>query len=454
MKTKFSIIILILLMLLSSASISFVSSSNIKTNVMSTKFVAPIKPTVNIIYPEQGSSLLGEDHRIVVSATSANGIKAVELKIDGSESSTGWVEITTNQNSEGQYFYDWTVSVGGDYSITARATNTANKKTEDVISVTVVTEPAEPVHDVAVTSVSASPTSVEIGTDVLVSVFVENQGGFEEVFEVTAYADSNEIGTRTAGLLGVVDSIQLDFEWDTTGVAADEYTISAEISIISEDIEPADNSLTDGIVTVYDLGQLPVVTYEIFVEIDYMEGHRPTDSVLAYITTYFAEKDISVIFAVDDVVPYDSRVSDRDFSRLESTYNDNDFGYYSEYKWVLFGTTVFRQNNVIGYTYVQIVGGDLLAGNYIFIADGTADSWSQYYGLSPAGAEAAVLMHELGHSIGIAELTSSGYELYCTEPACVMAMLNTVNADNTDNWYYCANHWGTINLEYYETVAN
>ena len=453
MKTKMSIVILLCLMLLSSASISFVSSSNIKTNVMSTKFVAPIKPVVNIISPDQGSSLLVGLHTITVSVTSANGIKAVELKIDGSESS-GWLEITTNQNSEGQYFYDWTVSAGGDYSITARATNTANKKTEDVISVTVVTEPPEPVRDVAITSVSASPTSIEIGTDVLVSVLVENQGNFEEAFDVTAYFGSNVIGTQTVGPLGAGDSIELSFTRITNDDVADEYVIRAETSIISEDIEPADNSLTDGIVTVYDLGQLPVVTYEIFVEIDYMEGHRPTDSVLAYITTYFAEKDISVIFNVDDVVPYDSRVSDRDFSRLESRYNDNDFGYYSEYKWVLFGTTVFRQNNVIGYTYVQIVGGDLLAGNYIFIADGTADSWSQSYGLSLDGAEAAVLMHELGHSIGIAELDSSGYEDYCDDFACVMAMLNPANAGNTDSWYYCADHWGTINLEYYETAAN
>ena len=455
MKTKFSIIILISLMLLSLASISFVSSSNIKTNIMSTKFVAPIKPAVNIIYPEQGSSLLAGLHIITVSATSANGIKAVELKIDGPESSDGWLEIMDNQNSEGQYFYDWTVSIGGDYSITARATNTANRKTDDTISVTVVTEPPEPVHDVAITSVSALPTSVEIGSDVIVSVIAENQGTFVETFDVTSFFDSNVLGTQTEITLNAGYSITLNFVWDTTGVAANDYMISAEASLVVEDVEPSNNVLTDGIVTVTEPGQPPTATHELFIEIDYMTGHAPTPEVLDYIKGYYLGNNpsgdvIQITFLVEDVdeVPYDPSVSETDFWNIEAQYNDNDYGYYSSYKWVLFGSTVEGSPGVVGYTYVQSSRRDLLAGNYIFIADEEADNWATTSELE-IGAEAVVLMHELGHSIGIAKVHPAFGEQYDPDTFSVMSYLSVDNAGKYMTWYYSVDYWATRNMEYY-----
>ena len=55
--------------------------------------------------------------------------------------------------------------------------------------------------------------------------------------------------------------------------------------------------------------------------------------------------------------------------------------YSSKWKWVLYGTTVQGAPNVVGYTYVIISGRDLLAGNYIYIADKAADNWAELEGI-------------------------------------------------------------------------
>ena len=122
-------------------------------------------------------------------------------------------------------------------------------------------------------------------------------------------------------------------------------------------------------------GDGDTATYASYIEIDYMAGHEPTQGVLDYIVNYYDARGISVTFFVDDVVPYDESVDDGEFSAIEATYNDHDYGYLDNWKWVLFGTTVEGEADVAGYCCVLISGKDFMAGNYIFIADETADEW-------------------------------------------------------------------------------
>jgi len=107
------------------------------------------------------------------------------------------------------------------------------------------------VHDIAVTDVSASPTSVVAGDSVFVDVTVENLGDFLEVASVTAFYDGGVVGTRTDLSLNPGDSVDLRFEWDTTGVAPGTYVISASVDIVEgEDENPENNFLEDGRVTI------------------------------------------------------------------------------------------------------------------------------------------------------------------------------------------------------------
>ncbi len=219
------------------------------------------------------------------------------------------------------------------------------------------------------------------------------------------------------------------------------------------------------------------VEYELFVEIDYLDGHRPTDSVLVYVYEYYYERGIEVTFYLDDPNGYsdvvddptpDDGITDSDFSDIKANYDDNDDGSFSKWKWVLYGSTVEDEPNVIGYTAEvwvninynprngRITSVDGLAGNYIFIADETADNWADTQELE-VGAEAVVLMHELGHTIGILKVGSYGnyyrgftlYEIYDSDSASVMAKLSTANAGLYGAWYYSDAYWPLKNLEYY-----
>lgn len=259
--------------------------------------------------------------------------------------------------------------------------------------------------------------------------------------------------------------------WDTTSVYDGVHTITVKATDTSNNVGEDSITVTtnNGIAP-----PPPTIEYELFIEIDYMTGHEPTQAVLDYVHTYYLERGTNVTFYVDDVVPVDSSVSDIDFWAIEAAYNDLGDDKYtgqlanfvSKWKWVLYGTTVEGAPNVVGYTYVVIgrVGltYDLLAGNYIYIADGTADNWaiSATGWKTPLtneqkkmGAEAVVLMHEMGHSIGIAVLSRLGAEVYDSDTYSVMSYLNVNNAGLYLAWYYSDKYWATRNMKYYAVAA-
>jgi hypothetical protein len=201
----------------------------------------------------------------------------------------------------------------------------------------------------------------------------------------------------------------------------------------------------------------------------YYLGNNPTGNLIS--VTFYVE---NVTQKVNELgINYANGINDNEFWAIEKAVNnlgDDKYGardpvfgtagvYSSKWKWILYGTTVEGASNVIGYTYVVIarVGRtyDLLAGNYIFIADATADDWAvTNLGKGKEfGAEAVVLMHEMGHSIGVAKLDSVGREVYCSNPECVMSYLSVNNADNYIAWFYCADHWATRNMKYYAVAA-
>ncbi len=109
-------------------------------------------------------------------------------------------------------------------------------------------------HDVAITSVFASPTIVLPGQLVNIDVTVQNQGSFAENLVVTAYYNSIVIGTQPVSL-DVGDSTTLTFVWNTTEVSKGDYTISAEASIVPEETDTTDNTnQAENAVTVLSLG--------------------------------------------------------------------------------------------------------------------------------------------------------------------------------------------------------
>ncbi len=115
-------------------------------------------------------------------------------------------------------------------------------------------------HDVAVVSVTFSPTSVKQGEPVNITVVVENQGTVTETFTVAAYYDIIQPNylvapEKTVQTLEAGASTSLSFLWNTAYVPAENYTITAVAQPVPRETYIADNILeSDETVTVTTAG--------------------------------------------------------------------------------------------------------------------------------------------------------------------------------------------------------
>jgi len=134
----------------------------------------------------------------------------------------------------------------GIYTVTLNVTDNDGLSGTAMAYVSVL---APVVHDIAVTSVAASPTVVARGQAVNVTVIVENQGSFAEAFDVTAYYEANAIGMETV-TLDPNTARSLTFIWSTAGVVQGTYEISAEASVVPDETETDDNTYINGTVTI------------------------------------------------------------------------------------------------------------------------------------------------------------------------------------------------------------
>jgi hypothetical protein len=108
----------------------------------------------------------------------------------------------------------------------------------------------EPIHDVAITNVTALPSAVTVGNTVTITATAANLGAFSESFFVTAYYDGNAIGVQAVTNLSPASNTVLVFSWDTTGMLTGTYTIKAEAGTVSAETGTANNVFVDGTVQI------------------------------------------------------------------------------------------------------------------------------------------------------------------------------------------------------------
>lgn len=182
----------------------------------------------------------------------------------------------------------WAWDLNGDATTDATTENTTYTYTEAktyTVSLTVtdndgLTDTATQditvlAHDVAVIDVKASHIAVISGTPVTITVTVKNEGDFAERFNVTAYYDSNVIGTNTSCWQNPLTSKTtrlLTFTWNTTDVSLGIYTIKATADTVTDETNTANNELTDGTVTIATVNivdyavELAGVTFHVIIE--------------------------------------------------------------------------------------------------------------------------------------------------------------------------------------------
>jgi hypothetical protein len=110
-------------------------------------------------------------------------------------------------------------------------------------------------HDVAVTNLTSAKTTIGQGYCGNLTVTVQNQGNSPENFNVTVYANTTSIVTQTI-ILSSGNSKTITFTWNTTGFARGNYTMKAVADTVLGETDTADNTFTDGVVTISIIGDI------------------------------------------------------------------------------------------------------------------------------------------------------------------------------------------------------
>jgi hypothetical protein len=95
--------------------------------------------------------------------------------------------------------------------------------------------------EVAVTAVNFSPAALLAGGLVDINATVEDLGGYSETFNVTAYANSHNVGKKSVSL-GSGSSTNVAFIWNTTGYGFGDYAISASASVVPGETNTTNNT--------------------------------------------------------------------------------------------------------------------------------------------------------------------------------------------------------------------
>ena len=170
------------------------------------------------------------------------------------------------------------------------------------------------VHDIAVTDIMLSNSSAFIGVVLEIGVTVLNKGTETEGFDLSVYSNSSLIENQRVNELIPQSQILLTFSWNTSALNEGFYRIMASAPLPT-DINPADNTLIDGLVQLYssekplhDVAVLNIVPSTRIVSVGEIVDVRVTiknkgkETESFNVTLYYGNSTIGII-PIEDLTP-------------------------------------------------------------------------------------------------------------------------------------------------------
>jgi hypothetical protein len=116
------------------------------------------------------------------------------------------------------------------------------------------------IHNIAVTSITASPDALEKGGTITLQITASNRGNYTETFTVTAYYNTTAMRTESVTGLNPGGEQSITIVWNTVSAAVGTYVLRAEASAVEEETMTSDNTLIYGSVTVQKITSALLIT--------------------------------------------------------------------------------------------------------------------------------------------------------------------------------------------------
>jgi hypothetical protein len=333
--------------------------------------------------------------------------------------------------------------------LTKRST-TAGKKDEKRL---------KPSHDVRRIETPSSVGFRKIGTKLLsILIIIIIVAAF--VFVVITDLDSDGFNGYTEIFTYRTNPFFSDSDWDGL---PDKWEINYGFDPISPHDASKDPDF-DGLTNLqeYRLGTVlreGALSYQkdLFVEIDYMPGYEPSTTVMDYFVSYYRELNIEVHIEVDDETSWDQLsaigVSPDSLTPYECYLIEQSYHDHPNTDIYVFYAKKLRdpdESEPLGWAGEF---GAFISKEKVNSNEGLSVLWLT----DRVRTERVVLLHEVGHVVGVLKLDSNGEEDYCSRLGCIMA--------GADRWWdiaggisqvvvlwsytprYCDEHASMINLQ-------
>jgi len=171
--------------------------------------------------------------------------------------------------------------------------------------------------DVAITAVAPSKTVVDQGYLCNVTMTASNQGGYDETFNLTAYANQAPIGTQNV-TLSVGNSTTIVFTMNATGFAKGNYTIWAYAKPVPDETDTSDNNITGGWIIVAMVGDITSA------HTPWVPDGKVDAPDVAIVASLFGAKYPDPRYQPNADIVYDGKIDAKDVALVASRFGQKD----------------------------------------------------------------------------------------------------------------------------------